>query len=393
MSFTGLIVNLSNASAARAWRMVQRELGNELHCEYHDSAASAIARLESGNVAALVVFSETATSDLDGLFAAFRHHVGCLPDHQAIISTHFDPMAMAHVFEHGVDRFFSLETWAEEAISFFRDIGSLLKDPQSPEARIIELTHRVANDPRTDFSQWLKSITELTTYDFRVAYTEGVIYLANDNHSKAVESFRKSSLLNNLFRPSLEALGTTLLEMGRGEDALIVFKKMAETNPFSAPANAHLACTYLALGDIMKANVFAEKAEKIDSGNREVIEARAQILLSQERYQEALSIMGAVKNVSSQLVSRMNLAGIAFARSGDVDEALDFFRRAHYMCKPNDAYKISLNAAIACLGMNYPEIALNYLERCEREYGGTFVKLEKIRRIAIAADQKRARAA
>ena len=54
----------------------------------------------------------------------------------------------------------------------------------------------------------------------------------------------------------------------------------------------------------------------------------------------------------------------------------------------NPGYKIDMNAALACYKAGQFQAALEFLEKCEKDYGGSFDKLERVRKNVLEAQKK-----
>ena len=90
-------------------------------------------------------------------------------------------------------------------------------------------------------------------------------------------------------------------------------------------------------------------------------------------------------DVGPLMASKLNEVGIKLAKEGQTAEALAVYEKAHRVVQPVLRYKVSLNAALACHQAGDTVKALALLKRCEAEYGGSFDKLERIKKTMTTA--------
>jgi tetratricopeptide (TPR) repeat protein len=386
-----MIVNFGASRTAHDWRSALRGYEFPMAIEYYTRVESACERMENGGVAALVVFADENTSALEAVLNSFQKNVGCLPDNQAVVSEDPSPLTLAQLFEYGVEHIFPVSEWPQMTAAFIRRIVHELRDPSSLESKLIRLTAalRGASSEAVDA---MNQLEDLSRYDFRAAYTHGRAMMAAESPNNAAETLKRANQMNHLFKPSTRTFGELLLEFGKYDEAISVFELLNRQNPESVLHKASLALAFLGKGDAESARKHAELAVKIDPNNSAAAEALAQVQLSMGQVEEALSTLAKSRNVSDRIMAALNRTGIEFSKQQSVEDALEFFRRAHGLCHPKDAYKITINAAIAALGGNMPELAMDYIKRCEREYGGTFPKLDKLREIAESSLSKRSAA-
>jgi tetratricopeptide (TPR) repeat protein len=381
MNWTCLIINFGSSRTAHDWRTALRGFEFPMQVEYYTRPESACERMENGGVAAMVVFADENTAALESVLNAFQRQVGCLPDNQAIVSEEPSPLTLAHLFEYGVENIFSVSEWPASVAAFVRRIYQEVTDPSSTERKIVDLTSSLRRHS-AEIAKAVSQLQELAQYDFRAAYTQGRAMIASESPNKAVQALKRANQMNHMFKPSTRSFGELLIEFGKFNEAVAVFERLSLQNPDSVFHKASLAVAFLGMGDTARAKLHAERAIRLDPTNTTACEAMAQVHLAEGNVEAAMKVLSGSKNVSDRMVAALNKTGIEFSKKGTIEEALDFFRRAHGLCNPKDAYKITINAAIAALGGNQPELALDYIRRCEREYGGVFPKLDKLRKIA-----------
>jgi hypothetical protein len=124
-----------------------------------------------------------------------------------------------------------------------------------------------------------------------------------------------------------------------------------------------------------------------------VLEARAQVLLCTGKIGEAFKLMDDMSEVGPFFAAKMNELGIQLSQAGKGKSALALYQKAHKIVRPELRYKISLNAALACRRLKAWDLALKYLTRCQKEYGASFSKIDKIRESIEAARVEEAAAA
>lgn len=379
MDWNCLLVDLTGSDLAETWQEKISVLDLPVKVSFAGNVEEAQILLNNGGILNLVIFSDQNSGDVQLLLKSFQSNVGCIADFQAIVCS--DPSAayMAGVFEFGVEQFFARETWPEEMAAMIRKAVATLADPSSAEARTVALSRSIRSADQAAIQRAAKEINDLAEYDYRAAYAKGKACEATGDYDGAANSYKQSSSMNKMFRPGNSSLGETLLVTGRIDEALELFRNLEKTNPYDVERKANIAAAYIEKGDFEAANRYVEIAEKIAPNNSRVLEAKAQVLLCTGKVGEAFKLMDGMSEVGPFFAAKLNELGIQLSQSGKGKSALALYQKAHKIVRPELRYKISMNAALACRRLQAWDMALKYLARCEKEFGSSFPKLQKIK--------------
>jgi tetratricopeptide (TPR) repeat protein len=391
MDWNCLLVDLTGSDLAETWQEKTSALDLPVKVSFAGNVDEAQILLNNGGILNLVIFSDQNSGDVQLLLKSFQSNVGCIADFQAIVCS--DPSAayMAGVFEFGVEQFFALETWAEEMAAMIRKTTATLADPSSAESRTVALSRSIRSADQAAIQRAAKDINDLAEYDYRAAYAKGKACEATGDYDGAANSYKQSSSMNKMFRPGKSSLGETLLVTGRIDEALELFRNLEKTNPYDVERKANIAAAYIEKGDFESANRYVEIAEKIAPNNSRVLEAKAQVLLCTGKVGEAFKLMDGMSEVGPFFAAKLNELGIQLSQSGKGKSALALYQKAHKIVRPELKYKISMNAALACRRLQAWDMALKYLARCEKEFGSSFPKLQKIKESIMQVKAQSAR--
>ncbi len=351
------------------------------------------ALLASGQVAMLVVACQSPVPTLFNLLEAFKRQIGAIGDFQLIISDNPDPHYLTKVFEYGIESFASLENWENRAIEIGKRVMESLQDETSSEARTLHLNQSILSGDQKHILEAKERFAETDQYDFLAAFSKGTALQALGRFNEAVEAFKRSQVLNRHFRPATSSLGENLLVLGKTDQAIEIFEKLEALNKFSVSRKVNLALAWLEKGDHEKVDRYLQEAEALDPNNPRILEAKAQAMLVSGKVGEAFKLMDQLSDVGPFFAAKLNEMGIRLSQQGKGKNALALYKKAHKIVRPELRYKISLNAALACYRMRQFAMAMKYLQRCEREFGQSYEKVDKIREAIEAAMQKQAQIA
>jgi tetratricopeptide (TPR) repeat protein len=385
MDYSCLLIDLTGAGAGDSWQELLAAQQPPLQASLATSIEEAQAVLNGGSVLLLAIFARENSGDLQTLFKSYQTNMGCISDFQAVICDDPDPVFMAGVFEFGIEQFFSQATWAGELAALARRAVALVEDPASAESRTIRLTRSIRSADQAAIQKAEKELGDLAEHDYRAAFAKGKACEATGDYNGAATAYSSASGMNKLFRPTASSLGETLLVTGRVDEALEVFKKLEKTNPYDVERKANLAAAFVEKGDFESANKYVAAAEKLAPTNSRVLEAKAQVFLCTGKVGDAFKLMDGMSEVGPFFAAKLNELGIKLSQTGKGKSALALYQKAHKIVRPDLRYKISLNAALACRRLGAWDMALKYLVRCEREYGGKYSKLDKIRAAIMEA--------
>lgn len=385
MDWTCLLVDLTGANLAQAGQEKMAELELAADLTFAASREEAVAVFGSGSVLTQVIFAKENGPELQALLKAFQTHVGCLTEFQAIVCDEPDPALMAGAFEFGIEQFFSLATWPSEVAALTRHAAQLAADPSSAEAKTLALSRSIKGADQSEIKRATENLGDLAEYDYRAAFAKGKAAEAQGDYNAACDAFSSARGMNKMFRPSASSLGETLLVTGKVDEALDVFKQLEKTNPYDFERKANLAAAYIEKGDFAQAQKYVDAAEKLAPGHSKILEAKAQVLLCTGKVGDAFKLMDGMSDVGPFFAAKLNELGIQLSQAGKGKSALALYQKAHKIVRSELRYKISLNAALACRRLQAWDMALKYAHRCEKEFGASFPKLEKIKETIRAA--------
>ncbi len=343
------------------------------------SVEEARALLGAGQVLAQVIFAADISGDVQAVLKSFQSNVGCIAEFQAVVCDEPSPAFIAGVFEFGLEQFFAAASWLADAALMAREAVRLVTNTATAEFKTVTLTRAIRSADQAAIGRAEEALGDLADHDYRVAFAKGKAAEATGQYERASTVYAGARAMNKMFRPSAASLGETLLVTGRVDEALKVLAGLERTNPFDVERKANLAAAYVEKGDFETAMKYVEQAAKLAPGNSRVLEARAQVLLCTGKIGDAFKLMDDMSEVGPFFAAKLNELGIQLSQAGKGKSALALYQKAHRIVRPELRYKISLNAALACRRLKAWDMALKLITRCEKEYGGAFPKLVKIR--------------
>lgn len=387
-----LIVDLDQEGLSESWQ--EALAGHDVHFEVkYASLDEALVLIANASILMLVIFckDEAHLNQVTKLLELYQDKIGPLAHFQAMVCTSPSPQYLTQVYEYGLEQFFSEENWAAELAAKAREIDAILNDPESSEARIIKLSASIAKGDQGGIAEAEAGLGDAHEYDYLAAFSKASALQAIGKFDEAAEAFKHSGQMNKKFRSADSRLGENLMVLGRVDEAVAVFEKLERTNKNSAERKAMLASAYMEKGDFEKAKEMLALAKECNPDHPKIREARAQMLLATGKAAEAFKMMNELEEVGPFLAAKLNEMGIKLSQAGKGASSLALYKKAHRVVRKELRYKVSLNAALACYRLKDFKMALKYLARCEKEYGRSLEKVEKIRNAckqAIAKSSK-----
>jgi tetratricopeptide (TPR) repeat protein len=102
-------------------------------------------------------------------------------------------------------------------------------------------------------------------------------------------------------------------------------------------------------------------------------------------------MMDSLSDAGPMFAAKLNEVGVKLSQAGKAKSALVLYQKAHKIVRNELKYKLSMNAALACHRLGDYDLALKFLARCQKEYGSSFPKLEKIRGAVTSAKAQQAK--
>lgn len=377
--WTCLLVDLTGSDLAQTWQAQVEGFEFFAAPSFVTSVEEAQVMLNGGSVIVQILFAKDYSGDVQTLLRTFQSNMGCIAEFQGIVCDEPHPIFMAGAFEFGIEQFVASTTWVKDVAAIVRHAVELVGDSSTAEAKTVTLSRSIRNADQGAILHAAKNLGDLGDYDYRVAYAKGKACEATGDYKSAAEAFGQSRSMNKMFRPSAASLGESLLVTGKVDEALAVFKDLEKTNPYDVERKANIAAAYVEKGDFAAAQRYVDAAIKLAPNNSKVLEARAQVLLCTGKVADAFKLMDDMSEVGPYFAAKLNELGIKLSQAGKGKSALALYQKAHKIVRPELRYKISLNAALACRRLKAWDMALKYVTRCQKEYGASFAKLEKIR--------------
>lgn len=335
--------------------------------------------METGTVVAMVIFASDLRNELFTILDLYKQHVGVIASFQAIVCDDPHPLYMTQVFEYGIENFFTVKNWSSRIVGFCEEIKALLSDKESSESQIIHLSQSTITGDHSAVEESKQNLSQMADYDFLAAYSTGAALQAVGRFDEAVDVLKKSQTLNKLFRPSISKMGENLMILGKTDEAIKIFNDLEKLNKRNVERKAFLAAAHLEKGDITSAKKYLLEAEAFNPNHPLIAETKVQLLLKQGKIKAAFAQLDGLSDVGPFFAAKLNEMGIRLSQQGKGKSALALYQKAHRIVKAELKYKISLNAALACYRMKELQLALKYLNRCEREFGEETPKVKKIR--------------
>ena len=379
MTWASLIVDLKGGRDTEALSDAASTQESPTDLVFVSSYAEAKNILDTGKVLTMTAFADQATVDLEDLLKVYQTNVGVLTKFVCIVCDDPSPWFIAGMFEYGLDQFIARDKWLVNTQIVASRALALLADDTTTESRIFHLTRSIRAADQNAIKAYENAIGDLDRCDYRLAFAKGKACEATGEYRGAVEAYRHAAQMNPMFRPALSSLGETLLIICEVDEAMAGFKKLERSYPYNIDRKANMAVAHMEKGDFTTANEWVAAAEAISPKAPRVLEARAQFLLCTGQEDEAFKLMDNMSEVGPVFAAKMNEIGIRLSKDGNGKRALAIYQKAHKIVRPELRYKISLNAALACRRLEAWQLALKYVDRCEREYGSVSPKTAKFR--------------
>ncbi len=373
-----LLVDIDQKGLDQSWSdlIAEHSYSFTLSCVTKDEVRP---MFETGSVVAMVIFAEASHPDVMNCLDMFKKFVGPLADFQAIVSGDPEPEYMSEVFEYGIEKYFHPTHWPVEIQALSEWVTSKLEDRDSIETKTIRLNHSIVYGDQAQINQNQAAMGDAHNWDYVAAYVKANALQAVGKFNEAAEAFRSSQNMNKMFRQASNGLGESLLVLGKVDEAIEILERLEKQNPRHVERKAQLATAYMEKGDKAKAEAILLEAEAIDPNHPRINEAKAEILLAEGKVGEAFKMMDNLHDVGPFFAAKLNEMGIKLSQQGKGKSAMALYKKAHKIVRHELQYKISLNAALACYRMAEYQIALQYLARTEKEFGGPYEKVDKIR--------------
>ena len=382
-----LFVDLSGSFVAGQWRQSTDRIRLGMDLKFAYNAEEAMDYIYKLPVAVLVIATSSNGKDLGVVLRGFQHMVGCFTDFQAIVTDDPTPQDLSNYYEYGIDKVFNKQDWQEDVKRLILDTVVALNDPECLEAKALIITSQIKNSRNIDVAAAEAHLGQ-EDVDHRSAFTRGSLRERAGDYDGATVAFSKSRQLNRRFLPASSKLAETFLILGRVDEAIEIFEELESVNPNHAERKATLATAHMAKGNTAKAQQLMNEAAALNPDNAQLIVAQGIAALDKKEYKLAMRLLSGQRNLGTYIVQKLNNVGIELARGNRIEDALQLYEMTIQIVEPNLRYKIDMNAALACYKAGQFQAALEFLEKCEKDYGGSFDKLERVRKNVLEAQKK-----
>lgn len=286
-------------------------------------------------------------------------------------------------YEYGFDHFLPYEDLGQNLDRACLWAASRFGDDANSAAFIASGFKSIRSLGQKDILASAERLRPFASYDFAAAYAFGKHQEALGAFAEAELAYRRSLELNHTFRPASMALAECLLVLSKSDESLKILSELEQADDTCLVRKALLAATYAERKNLDEANRYADESAKLSALDPRSLEAKAHVFFASGSVEEALGVMTSLKNVGPFFTAKLNELGISLSQGGKGAVALTLYEKAHGIVRPELKFKISLNAALAAHRAGDGAKAMELLSRCEKEYGGTFAKLEKIRGVVL----------
>lgn len=387
-----LLVDFGGGTLADTWHGRIEHHNYETSVVYTNSVEEAKVMLNSGIVLSMVIFADEFTNKVDKLLKSFRTNVGSIAEFQAVVSDDPHPKFLASLFEFAIENIYRWDDWPMKSAALSRHAISIMGNSDSALSKTVALTSSIRSGDQEAIKNAKEELGDLAEFDYRAAYASGKASEATGDYEGAILNYGNAGKMNTLFKGAAVSQSETMLLTGDTDGALEILEKLEAQNPYDANRKAIMATAYIEKGDIAKAAKYIKDAGSSAAKNSKILEARAQILLSTGRVADAFKLMEQMSEVGPFFAAKLNELGIKLSKAGKSKSALAVYQKAHKVVKPELRHKISMNAALACRRLKAFDMSLKYMARAEKEYGGKFDKLLKLRKAVLIQRKKHAMA-
>ena len=380
-----LIINLSESIPQLTIKESAEDLPFALSNRWVSSLTEAKDIAKSNTICAQCIFCDDYSDQLEEFLVWFRDHVGCIPSLQLIICDKPSIDLIINIFEFGLSHIESFVHWKESLHTLHQYGKSVITNNDSVEAKCLRIIQSILCSKHGDMEALELHLEEEANFHYLAAYFCAIALESEGKFDKSLAYFKKSEKLNPLFIPAQMGYCAALLLVGRVKESLSYLKQVDAKNPNNPMRKLIIANAFCELGDIDNATKYIKDAKEMGASHQRYIESQVHLLIAKGKVGEALKLFDGLGEVGPHLASKLNDIGVSLSQAGKGKSALILYKKAHRIVRNDLKYKVSLNAALACHRIKDFEKALKYLRRCELEFGSSFEKLEKIKKVVHTA--------
>ena len=212
---------------------------------------------------------------------------------------------------------------------------------------------------------YLKKALELDPRQSEALSLNGFIMLYRDwDFTGAEGEYKKSIITNN--KTALALYSDFLNFVNRHEEALIIARRLDQTDPFYPNTRMILALYYL--GRYEEATEFAKKRLKMFN-NYYSHDSYGFLMLNTGNYDEAIeSFRKAIEIENIRYPRGLGWMGAAFARSGKLEKAMELIDELKLQVKTTHAGSVAFFIAVIYSALDDKESALNWLNEAYKHH-------------------------
>ena len=246
-------------------------------------------------------------------------------------------------------------------------LGQQKKTPPGQNLKVIErsLTHGKLQDVEEAFKS--PEFVETLKANPRFVHCVGDFLILKREFENAV------SVLNEHLRQqeepgvgtikSLSTLGKALCHVGKYDDAISIFDRLAKRSPLNLDHQSDVGDALLGMNKLPEAKEAFSKVLEMDSTNKKGLEGMGKTLIAEGNFEAGKTFFDQIGGQfeSYSLASFFNNRAIAIVRSGKPETAINFYEKALPLF---EKYKplIQFNLGMAHLRNNAPDKAADYFE-------------------------------
>jgi len=151
---------------------------------------------------------------------------------------------------------------------------------------------------------------------------------ARDGHwQDTLTSLQQADSINPRHSGVLTGLGSTLIQLGRLEEAVPFFEQVAILAPDSPEAHNNLGVIYTLTGDLVQAEAAYQKTLELDGEHLMAWKNLAVVYLRQHKYSEGVQILAALVQAHPEDTESIMLLASCYQDGGDADSARFLYQK------------------------------------------------------------------
>jgi len=176
--------------------------------------------------------------------------------------------------------------------------------------------------------QCLAKAHQLDTSDPETIKDIGNTFLSLGNKDTAAQWYEKSLGVNHNYAPALNNLANLKRQGGNNQKAVDLFKQAIQADPQLIQAYAGAAASYLALGDLDQAELFAKQAIELNAGAPGMNEILGIIFQNKKKFRQAVESYHKELGINPKSNTSLLNLGLLLLQQGEAAAAIEPLARA-----------------------------------------------------------------